>query len=366
MKKADVEQLISGWYSRGLVSEEQSVVMREDLNVLLSEKSGQMFINIFMRIGALALSLGALLLIASNWEYMGKGVKLALTILMPVLPLSFAYLQMSTREEFKIIPRAMSVLGMTLIGGSLAMIGQIYHLDTSVTWLLWIWCILAAPFALLFKRAEHIFGIALLFGSAAFFSIIEVMEGGDESSLLLAITFFVIIYSGLLYTVGSLFRYTSGWVESAHALRMLAAAGGSGIGYFMTFEWYARILTGEFRLSLFGPRGVEGTDWVILSILFNLAFIGFLGFVIYRGVRFEDYRVAFSAIRLFAFYLLTKYFTLFFGMLETGLFFIFGGVLFIAGGWFIENKKQQFVSYMKQAYHPAQRVSLIPPKKYEE
>ena len=94
----------------------------------------------------------------------------------------------------------------------------------------------------------------------------------------------------------------------------------------------------------------SGNNWEVASLFFNLFFIGFLVFAILRSVKFEEYNFAFSLVRLFALYLLVKYFTLFFDMFDTGLFFMIGGALFITGGWYMEKNRERLTEFMKHKH----------------
>lgn len=341
MKKADINGLIDRWASGGVINSEQAAYMKADVVVVTSETSGTRFISAIMYIGATALSLGTLLLIATNWKGLTKSIKLLLTLLLPLMPLCFAYWQLIIRQSDRVLGRAANILGLALVGGSLALIGQIYHLESSMVSFLWMWTLLTTPFVFVYKKTENVLFAAVLTGTAILYTSFDFIEASDiaEEVGVLLVTMISLGYATLLYVVGASLRQLSAWQDGARLLRIGAAGLAATVLFITTFEEYARLIVG-------GTYRNPG-NWELLSIVFNLIFIGFLVFALLRSVKFEEYSFAFSVVRLFGVYLLVKYFTLFYSMLDTGLFFIIGGILFIAGGWLLEKHKSRLVTYMQ-------------------
>ncbi len=345
MKKADINHLIDRWEVAGVVSAEQASYMKADVTAVTSEVSGNRFISAIMYIGATALSLGALLLIATNWSGLTKGIKLVLTILLPLVPLCFAYWQLIMQQSDRVLGRAANILGLALVGGSLALIGQIYNLESNMVSFFWTWTLLTSPFIFVYKKTENALFAAVLIGAATLYSLIEFIEASDiaEEAAVLLLTFASLAYAALLYAVGSGLRQLTAWVDGGRLLRLGGAGLATSVLFVTTFEWYARLVVG-------GSWRSPG-NWEPLSIVFNLIFIGFLVFALLRSVKFEEYSFAFSIVRLFGVYLLVKYYTLFYSMLDTGIFFIIGGALFIAGGWLLEKHKKLLITYMQGTSH---------------
>ena len=106
-----------------------------------------------------------------------------------------------------------------------------------------------------------------------------------------------------------------------------------------TFEFYARLVT---------DTSYRGSEWVPLSIIFNLLFIGFLVFVLVQAIKYQEERLVYGAVRMMFIYVIVKYYTLFSGILDTGLLFVVGGIIFIAGAWYLEKNKQKLMMLVKQ------------------
>jgi len=164
----------------------------------------------------------------------------------------------------------------------------------------------------------------------------------EESTILIVSTIILLIYSYFLYLIGVALRNAENWLSSGRLLRVGGASLATTVLFITTFDFYAQMIVGYSYRN-------QGADWYAFALGFNIFFIGFLVFALIRSIKFEEYSFAFSIVRIFGLYLLVKYVTLFFSMLDTGLFFVLGGVLFIAGGWVLERNKKSLVSYMKSS-----------------
>ncbi len=343
MNKKEINKLINKWLEEGKVSQDQANYMISDLDISVSENSGNKFISAVMYIGAIALALGFFLLIASNWSGLGKGVKLILTLLLPIVPIVFAYWKIIVKNHENVLARAANLLGMALVGGSMTLIGQIYNLDPNISGFLWTWVLLTAPFIFIFKKAENVFFSAVLVGGTLIYSLVRfIFESGmEEGTALLVSTIVLLVYAYVLYFVGVTLRNAENWLSSGRLLRLGSAGLATTVLFITTFNFYARTVVG------YSYYNNQGANWHVFALFFNLLFIGFLVFALIRAVKHEEYAFSFTIVRVFGLYLLVKYITLFSSMLDTGLFFVLGGALFIAGGWVLEKNKNKLVSYMK-------------------
>lgn len=342
MKKIDVSTLIQKWLDAGVITPEQSAHMHADLIEYTSKQSGDKFITSIMYIGGGALSLGALLFIASNWSYLSKSVKLVLALLLPILPLVYAYWQLVIKNSPNILGRVANIFGLALVGGSLALIGQIYNLESDMVLFFWMWVILTAPFVFIFRTVENVAFGSILVGVALLFSLFKFLEvaNTDTPSVLILLTSAALLYAAILYGAGTALRSAGSWAQSARILRIGGGGLAAAVLFLTTFSWYAQALLGT---------GYGESGWEVLSLVLNLGFVAFLVFVLMRALKYEEYNFAFSIVRLFGLYLFVKYCTLFYSMFDTAIFFLVGGVLFILGGWFLEKNKKYLTGYMKGA-----------------
>ena len=340
MRKKEFASLIAKWETEGVVTREQADYMRFEIDAVTAEQSGNRFIAIVMYIGAIALAAGALLSIASNWSWLGREVKLLLTILLPVLPLSFAYWQLEMRRQTHVLGRAANIVGVALIGGALALIGQIYNLESNMTSFLWTWSVLSIPFVFVFRKPENLFLSVLGVGIALVYGTIDLLSTAvdDPATIILVPTWLALGYCLLVYVVASAFRHSEAWSDGLRLLRVSSGAVAGAVPFLTTFDVYARAVAGW-----------DGGAWFIYSVLFNLLFIGYLLFALYRATRYEEQSFAFGILRLFGIYIVVKYITLFDSMFGTGMLFIGAGVLFIVGGWLLEKKKHLLFNLLRSA-----------------
>jgi uncharacterized membrane protein len=340
MKQKDIECLISKWQGAGVVSPEQANYMLQDLKTSTSEQSGKKFVTIISLVGAAVLTAGVLLIIASNWSYLGKAVQLLLALLLPIVPLSIAYYMVEIKQSQSVLSRVANVFGVGLIGGALSIIGQIYHLESGYTTLMFFWVLLSLPFVFVFKREENVGISAVLVGVAIFTWIMETFERWwrDEQSFAITLTVAFLVYSIALYVLGKLLRNSTVWGSGARILRLMSASVGTVVLFVTTFEFYARIIT---------DAGYRDSGWIPLSIIFNLLFIGFLVFVLIQAIKYQEERLVYGVVRAMFIYLIVKYFTLFSGILSTGILFVIGGIIFIAGAWYLEKNKKGLMVFMQ-------------------
>jgi uncharacterized membrane protein len=334
VKQKDIENLISKWQGEGVVTPEQVNYMLQDLKTSTSEQSGKKLITIISSIGVTVLIAGVLLIISSNWSYLGKPLQLLLALLLPIIPLCIAYYMTEVRQSKSMLPRVTGVFGVGLIGGALSIIGQIYHLETGYTMLMLLWFILSLPFVFVFRRSENVGISAVLTGLAIFTGIFEWYENWwrHEESIVITLTVAFAIYCLSLYFTGRLLNKSTVWGSSARVLMFLGISVGTLTLFVTTFEFYARFMTDS---TSYGDL-----EWVPLSILFNIFFIAFLFFVLVQAIKHQEERLVYGAVRMMFIYIIVKYFTLFSEILDTGLLFVGGGVIFIAGAWYLEKNKK--------------------------
>jgi uncharacterized membrane protein len=208
---------------------------------------------------------------------------------------------------------------------------------------------MTTPFLWVFKKPENVLFAAVLWGcalGASYLTYIDQMAL-DEGSVLAVATVLVLCYASLLYVLGHFFRRRSPWEGGARLLRFGSVGLAMVTLFVTTFEEYAKTVL-DYRYTytvLLGDQvtGSSELGWMVLSLGLNAVFIGFLSLMIFVAVRHEEFGAAFTVVRIFALYLLVKYFTLFYTMFDTGLFFMLGGLLFIVGGWILERNRAELL-----------------------
>lgn len=78
----------------------------------------------------LSSSNGLILFFASNWESLGHFTNFILITLLPIIPLAGGYYLSEIKKDFPILGKSLIFLE-SLIGASLALYGQLYHLESN-------------------------------------------------------------------------------------------------------------------------------------------------------------------------------------------------------------------------------------------
>lgn len=143
----NIHALIDSWVSRGIITEKQSKTMLADIASEERDARSGRFTVIVSVLGALLLGTGLILFFASNWESLGQMTKVFLITLLPIIPLAGGYYLSEIRRGFPILGKSLIFLGVLLIGASLALFGQLYHLDSNLKNLFLTWFLLSIPFA---------------------------------------------------------------------------------------------------------------------------------------------------------------------------------------------------------------------------
>ncbi len=110
---------------------------------------------------------------------------------------------------------------------------------------------------------------------------------------------------------------------------------------------WGQALIGAIVLLLVANLFLDGSvgGWVALG--FNLLFFAGVLWLIYAGMHSDDRFLVNLAFVFFGVVLLTRYFDTFWSLLNRSFFFMAGGILLIAGGYFLERKRRQITAGIK-------------------
>jgi len=335
-----VSKELDHFESSGLITEEQKTGILEIYEI----KGGLNFIRVVVTIGAILVGLGILSFIASNWDGISHLIKL-LIIFGVFGGVNLAGYMLS--ENNPKTGRSLIYLGTLAYGAGIFLIGQMYNFggEFPTAFLLWSLGVLPMAFQLkdkyLMLFANFLFGVYLLgsfdqgFPYAGWAGVpitYLAFNYFDKSRLLL---FFANLTS-LSFILQIAIRYEA---EGLHVALLFFFIGLVMYGAKHNFEPDIFRVQGNI---LFGVTGVILTFpdiWDVLvnvqstrlvSILFALAFVGLLFFLIRKGNLIS---LIFVCITIF------RYYTDTFAFLPKSLFFIVGGLLLLAFGFYFERMK---------------------------
>lgn len=389
MKYADVQKM----HEAGLITGEQRQHIIEHFK--LKEDSGN-FLTIISFIGAILVVSGIILLVASNWEEIPRGVKITIGLLLMLGAHSGGWYLREVQQKYRKSGEALHLIGSGLFLGNIALLGQIYHISARPpdAFLLW-WIGIAALPWLLRSKTQH---ILLLLAFGLWFGL-EVNErdsliyfGNDEYQLLL----YALV--GLIYLGAGYSLRKTRFADFASTTEKLGLLGFQSFAYPLTWEifrqrhdasaacpWLFPALSAMALVLIgFGVTRLANLErqwrWTwALALLGAIALLGGAVYFMPERVYDYDWHTAgyrwIAAIALFVFCLLqiqvglqerspfminlavvfialniiATYFALFGSMARTGLMFLISGVFLIVFGIYLEKKRR---ALMKQIQTP--------------
>ncbi len=389
MKYADVQKI----HETGLISDDQRQKIIEHFDL---KEDDSRFLVIISFIGAILVASGMVLLIASNWEAIPRGAKIAGGLLLMLGAHGGGWYLREVHGKHLKSGEALHLIGSGLFLGNIALIDQIYHISARPpnTLLFW-WIGIAALPWLLRSKAQHMLQL-LAFGLWFFLEMDErdslIYFGGDAFQLLL-LALLGLIYLGAGYllrrtpfadfaaateklglfsfhlfafpmTWGILFRRTAG-VEAGAAwifplfssLALVLLVSGSSDLRTLTRQWRwtwalalvgaIGLLAGAFYLapawSADNNIGHEfGYHWIAAFLLFIFCLLQ-----IQVGIQERSAFMINLGVVFIAFNIIATYFVLFGSMGRTGWMFLISGVFLILFGIYLEKKRRALMKQIK-------------------
>jgi uncharacterized membrane protein len=120
----ELPRLVAG----GLLSEEQAERIREHYRAL-AEKGGNRLLAVFAVLGCLLVGLGIILLVAHNWDDLGRAVRTSLAFAPMLLGIGLVLFTLSRRPESVVWREGSAVLLACGSCACVALISQIYHVN---------------------------------------------------------------------------------------------------------------------------------------------------------------------------------------------------------------------------------------------
>ncbi len=330
-------------------------------------------------LGAFAIVVGIVSVVAANWLHMPDEVKLGIDLALCAI-LAFAVYKACLSVEMaqeKLWLREMLVIiyyGFTL--ASMALIGQIYQLDVTMAKLLLVWTIATVPLVLLargkFIGTLWVVAAAITYGLNIYaFSDFAMHKLDFSRDTLETIVISLALIGPLLFIYLSrirwLLQHRPVYAEEISRYCWLVIVAG---GFFAQFLWYARNAAYEISMTVFLITGVAtGITAVLIPALYknnhanthlamrivllsvfilgftacwhsyslnavgaltNLAYLCILAWAALKinSTRLFNFLTAVISIRI-----LFVYFEVFGSMMQTGVGLIIGGILTLLLAW---------------------------------
>ncbi|MDY6964802.1 MAG: DUF2157 domain-containing protein [Halobacteriota archaeon] len=409
---------VKNFETKGIINEDQaqkilsrygpSKTSKEPIKVAEEEANSSRSISAISISGAILVGAGAILFIASNWEKIPRFIRLIL-----LFGTTFGTYFTGWRLEYDtksrpILGHALIFLASILVGVTILLTAQIFHINANEEWLILLWFLTIVPFVYAFD-SKPILGLSI-------FTFVLWMGLNDFFDLIIGyrvefVTFlFYLLFGICLYSLGILHNRIERYSRFGVTYE--------GVGlFFILISYYSIILHLPNRV-IFGD--IDGMDWVnrFLFVLFGITalisiMVTFLRLDKLKRVKNEFYILSiaifgwiiiwlfnifedaltitttstypelspgasvliFSVFNLiffvssigsiligyhkkigsffslgavfFALGVLNLYFTEYYELLPRSLTFIIGGAILLGGGWYFENKRRSPIKNME-------------------
>ncbi|MBP7829450.1 MAG: DUF2157 domain-containing protein [Kiritimatiellae bacterium] len=323
-RKGTIQWLLNelpGLVGQGVLTPEQAESLRRHYRSAQPAAGRGWLLTLFAILGAVLIGFGIILLLAHNWEQISRPVRAGISLVLLLVGQIMAGRAVVRQNPSAGLREASSIFLMLVVGASMALIAQTYHVaaDTEsfvLTWMLlglplvythravlpvlfylagtscwtlmtietcgpswyWLWLVLLMPYLAARVRENRYQARAalLLWGMAiSLLAVSGAMVGEQVEEYLL------LLYALLL---GAFYLADSLWLEEAptawqRPMKMLGAGGIVLMAFIMSFEWDAGLLSAREFVGLLGS-GVAG---VVLGAALPLAYGALVGWTVRRG-----------------------------------------------------------------------------------
>jgi uncharacterized membrane protein len=360
-----LEADLARWRTAGELTEAQAAALLADARTRAA-KPRTSFASVAAALGAILFGLGAITLVAANWDILPKLARMGAAL--ALIWITFLAAAFAEKRGAPMMTQALALIGALAMGGAIAMVGQTYHIEGTPADLMVPWCAGAALTALVFNsRPVTILYVILGFLYFAFARPADFFfDHGPVARASLeafGVTYIPIWLVGVLLArrydsgaamhlsglaalcwVVSLFAdaiwldHTRDWMWSGamifgfgaastalcEVLRVRAGASRAGA---VAVAWSAACAFVGLGIAQFALQ--EGKP-LSVEMLFSAAMIALSVWAINWGDSPGRRAVRGFAVALFVFECFYVYVTLFQGLLNTALFLLGGGALLLA------------------------------------
>ena len=355
---------------------------------------GSNFLAIISFIGAVLIAAGIALLISAHWNEIPRGVKIATGILLMLGAHGGGWWLREVQGKYRKTGEALQFLGSALFLANIALVGQIYHLEsrTPNAFLLWLLGIAALPW-LLRSQAQFVLLLAALsiwFGCELNERDSLIYFGNGSQVLAFALLGLNFIGAGywlratsfaefspaaeklgtlalLVFTYPLTWAGFWGWshddavlcrwlLPALATLAVLGAIGGVRQLQNLTRQWrftWSGVLTIAASLlvaAFFAPReyrwfftgGFDAVNAVAVIALFVFCLLQIQIGLLLRSRFLVNLGMAFVGLDI-----ISAYFGLFGTMAMTGMMFVVSGIFLIIFGVYLEKKRRKLLQQIK-------------------
>ncbi len=379
------------WVERGIITGEQRQLILDDHDVAAAGLAGRRayarLVTILATLGAILAGTGVILFFASNWEEIPRYAKLALVLSAVVISYSLAF-WLKYAWGYERVGGAVLFLGTFLYGAGVFLVAQVYNMPVDNPALLGWWFIGVLPLGYAVRSRAMVF-LAIIVGTSALGWKLTQWQQMDVPTTL---AMYATIGAGV-YALGLLQAWRSKTAFFSMPYSLLGILIAFSCTYFLSFDedvidWYWRsnaalpvgawVIAGAgagmsavavvvalvFRtarkeervyrlLDACGGAVLAGGALALLLhpfdtvgpyvVLFNaLLFSGAL-WAIVLGLLGKREGLLNFGVAFFGLGIATRYVDIVWGMMDTSLFFMTGGLALLALGFVLERARRKLI-----------------------
>lgn len=392
-----LQKEVRKWQEEGIIEEAQAekiiaryLPYREERKAV---RGWRKIIRIFSILGAILIGIGIILFIAANW---GKTPPWFTTtaLILTTIGVYFAGWWLGyEKKTHPLIGQALIFLGSLFFGADLILISQIYHIRIEYFNLILVWALAILPLAYLTKSSP-ILGLSslLAFGWGIFSMFREEIDFYPlEVGFPIQYYLSFLLISGIIIPLT--YRLKSIKIQVLNITEIIV-----WLGIIASLDWFKKSLNITVDLSFlflaigglifllgeghskydkykafkniyysFGLLLIFLTSFILtfpqiyesryygyepqtpfMAVLFNFILFGEICGVIHLGIRKREEYFVNLAILFFVLLVFARYFSLTWELEERALVFIIGGILLIAGSYFIEKLRRKLLEQIQQ------------------
>ncbi|QWW69297.1 DUF2157 domain-containing protein [Rhizobium sp. WYJ-E13] len=170
MYRGRLERDLSLWVEKGLLEEKTAETLLGEYDARPASFS---LGRVLMGLAAILLGAALLLLVASNWEYIPRLVRVGLMLAL-IWAVHIGAALLFVRGALA-TANALLIIGALSFGGAISLIGQMYHLSGDEQTVMYLWFAVAAVSAILFRSAA----VTVVAGFLSWASFVVYLENYD-------------------------------------------------------------------------------------------------------------------------------------------------------------------------------------------
>jgi len=318
-------------------------------------EEGMNFIRIILTIGAILVGLGIMSFIASNWQEMGKAIKLLILV---AGFLGFALIGRILEKTYPRTGRSLVYISVLIFGAGIFLIEQMYNISIHFSKSFMLWSLGVLPMAYVLKDK-------LIFSFANVLFLIHALGNFNSYGIAwtyLALLMIFYVVNWRVFENSAYFLFVENILAAIWIIDLIDEVGGKGLlsagfifgmGIFMKYVLSKKetmlVLQGNLFIGISGLFLTFNEIWKDADFIYagEIAIVFGIVLMVYFLMDTQKGHLAslfFVCILIFRYYVDS-----FYNFMPKSMFFIIGGLILIAFGYLFERmRKKEGIDHEKR------------------